>query len=113
MRRRLGAAGRAAQRPRKKHLASRRPHGRQGGRGGVAPGQAGLGHGHRYGRLKRHIVELLYVAVLMLGANKRLALVAKYRGLRRLLGGVGVGVQGQNPRLRQQRPHEAEQQEQG
>jgi hypothetical protein len=31
--------------------------------------------------------------------------------MRRLIGGVGVRVQSQNPRLRQQRPHQAEQQQ--
>jgi len=111
MRRRLGAGGRAAQRPGKQPIARRWPHGRQRRGKGVAAGHAGRGHGHWYRCLKRYVVELLYVAVLVPGTDEALALVAKCRGLARLLNGVGVRVQGQYPRPGQQRPPEAEQQQ--
>ena len=76
---------------------------------------AGAGHGYWPGHLERHVVELFYLTVLVLGAEQRLALALepKRRGLSGLDGGVNVGVQRQNPCLRQQRAREAEQQQQG
>lgn len=62
------------------------------------------------GRVK----QLLFVAVLVLLAQQRLALgSAERRLVRGLLLGVLVRVQSQQRRLRQQHPHEAEQQENG
>ena len=86
-----------------------RPYGRQGRRGRIARGHAGRGHGHGHTGLVRHVVELLYCAVLVLGAEHGFARAPEGGRVRRLNGGVGVRVQRQNPRLGQQRPHEAEQ----
>ena len=52
-------------------------------------------------------------AVVVAGTNQGLALVAERRCLRRFVRGVRVPVHRQYPRLRQQRPRQAEQQEQG
>jgi hypothetical protein len=56
---------------------------------------------------------MLRRAVLVLGANKGLAFMAERRGLDGFVGGVRVRVQIQYPRLRQQRPRQAEQQKEG
>jgi hypothetical protein len=56
---------------------------------------------------------VLYLAVLVGGAHQGLTFVPEGRGLGGLLGGVVVGVQVQHPRLGQQRPREAEQEQQG
>jgi hypothetical protein len=56
---------------------------------------------------------LLNVAVLVLGAKQSFAFALKSRRVRRLCSGVRVRVQSQNPCLGQQRPREAEQQQQG
>jgi hypothetical protein len=57
------------------------------------------------------MVKVVDVAVLVLGTQQSLALQCA-RHLRRLLGGVPVSVQIQDPSLRQQHPRKAEQQHQ-
>ena len=110
---RLGAVRRAAQGPRPDQPAGQRPHGQRSCLRGVARRYVGPRHGHGRGGGKSYIIEFFYCAVLVLGAELGVALAPECRRVRRLGGRVRVGVQGQYPRLRQQRAPEAKQQQQG
>ena len=80
---------------------------------GIARRKPGLGHQHRPGGLKSSVVKLLHRTVLMLGTELKSAFSCNLRRMGRLLSRVRVGMKSQNPRLWQQRPRKAEQQQQG
>jgi hypothetical protein len=105
----LAPAGRAAQVGR--GVRTRPPHRSNWRGGGEGIRYEMRWQFHRRGRLERHMVKMVDVAVLVLGTQYGLAL-QRPRCLRWLLSGVLVGVQIQNPRLRQQHPRKAEQQHQ-
>ena len=63
--------------------------------------------------MKSDVIEFFYLAVLVFTAELRLTFVLESKILVRLLCGVRVRMQRQNPCFRQQRPRKAEQQKQG